>query len=108
MGGIPPKWDTDARKNIYLMGASNEFQFSTHEASLSAVLILNERGDPTIRPLSASRGIFLTAPNTVAQFPFFGSEVLHGISTLFDLVPAYSVGRMDLSRAANEITELVR
>jgi hypothetical protein len=102
-----PTWDADARKDIYLLGESETVTFQPKPMRHVATLVLHERANPVLARATAASTFFSMAPNTVAQFPFFGSEVLGRVRQVSQHAPTYSAGRLELSQIAEHVRGLL-
>jgi hypothetical protein len=90
------QWDDEAEKNIHFLTGSTRDLFATAPVRLTATLVLQPNGAPFPEPLDAGAGLLAIAPNTVAQFPFFESEVLKRVSALTRSAPLFAAGRIPL------------
>ncbi len=102
-----PVWDDEARKDIFYLGASESVSFQPKAMQHVATLVLHESAAPQLVSATAAATFFAIAPNTVAQFPFFGAEVLHRVRRVSQQAPAYSAGRLELSSLGERVRSLL-
>jgi hypothetical protein len=102
-----PSWDDEARKNIYFLGGPTGRGFQARPMIHAATLVLSETGPQAIEAFSKGEAFFSTAPNTVAQFPFFSGQALERLRQVSEQAPAYTAGRLQPSRIPEYVMELL-
>ncbi len=100
-------WDDQARKEIHFLGGPQGVGFRPLVADHTATLVLTENGPPELAPVAAATAFFATAPNTIAQFPFFQAAAFSRLRLVSERAATYTAGRLPLARIAEHVERLV-
>lgn len=100
-----PKWDDEAQKDIYFLGAAAATDAESY--AHSATLILDATGPSAPEKISSARSLFLIAPNTVAQFPLLESQVLQRTGAVVNSAPTFVAGRMPIDDIVRIVESLL-
>lgn len=103
----PVAWDDEARKEIHFLGGPHGKAFRTAGTAHIATLVLTEHGPPQLVPVSRTTAFFATAPNTIAQFPFFHADAFSRLRLVSGRTPTYTAGRLPLHRIADDVERLI-
>jgi hypothetical protein len=100
-------WDEDAHKEIHFLGGPEGRGFRPSVATHAATLVLTEQGPAELVPLAPPMAFFATAPNTIAQFPFFHATAFARLKLVSERTATYTAGRLPLDRIAEHVERLV-
>lgn len=102
-----PLWDDEAQKDIYFLADSCGAAMAAAASRLAATLILEPEAG-ALRPVPAGEALLRTAPNTVAQFPFFEQEALRRTGAVLRAAPVAILGRASLDAMVAAVARLPR
>lgn len=101
-------WDTEAQKSIYFLSQPSNTTVTGAPIQVRKFLTLSRDGGPSVRPLPPATAFFATAPNTVAQFPYFERLVLSRVRQVVENVPTISSGRIPYDEIAKNAREVLQ
>jgi hypothetical protein len=99
-------WDDEAKKSIIFL-PETEHAPDNESARLVKILTLSRTEGPSFRNISASSAFFATAPNTIAQFPYFEKLVLSRVRETVESVPNITSGHLPYETIAQRTRELL-
>lgn len=102
-----PLWDDEAEKDIYFLAEAFGAPMAARASRLVATLILEPEAG-ALRTVPAGEALLRTAPNTVAQFPFFEQEVMRRTGAVLRAAPVAVLGRAQLDEMVAVVDGLVR